>query len=62
MDWGDGIWVAVGLVFVIEGLLPLVSPTGWRRMFVQFMQLRDGQIRFIALLGVAIGVAMLVLA
>lgn len=62
MDWGDGIWVAVGLVFVIEGLLPLVSPTGWRHMFVQFMQLRDGQIRFIALLGVAIGVAMLVLA
>jgi hypothetical protein len=43
----------------IEGLLPFVSPAGWRRVFTQMVQLRDGQIRFFALLCILSGVAML---
>jgi uncharacterized protein YjeT (DUF2065 family) len=42
-------WLALGLVFVIEGLFPFVSPAGWRRMFFQVLRLNDGQIRFFAL-------------
>lgn len=58
MELGDSIWYAIALVFLIEGLVPFISPTGWRRMFLQLTQLRDGQIRFFALLSIAVGVLM----
>ena len=61
MEWGDSIWSAIALVFLIEGLVPFISPAGWRRMFVQLTSLRDGQIRFFALLSIAAGVMMLCL-
>lgn len=51
----------MALVFLIEGLLPFVSPAGWRQMFSQLIQLRDGQIRFFALLSMVVGLAMLIL-
>ncbi|WP_119967447.1 DUF2065 domain-containing protein [Simplicispira lacusdiani] len=61
MGWDDSIWTAVALVLLIEGLVPFVSPAGWRRMFAQLVQLRDGQIRFFALVSMAAGALMLVL-
>ncbi len=48
-------WLALGLVLVFEGLLPLISPGGWRRVFSQMLTLRDGQIRFFGLLSVVAG-------
>ena len=42
----DALWSALALVLVIEGLLPFVSPGGWRRGVGQLMPLRDGQLRF----------------
>ena len=59
MEWGDSIWTAFALVFLIEGLVPFISPAGWRRMFDQLIRLRDGQIRFFALLSIAAGALML---
>ena len=29
VDGSDLIWTALGLVFVIEGLMPFISPAGW---------------------------------
>jgi uncharacterized protein YjeT (DUF2065 family) len=51
----DLLWSALALVLVIEGLMPLLSPGNWRRMFMQVMQLSDGQIRFFGLCSVALG-------
>lgn len=51
----DALWQALAWVLVIEGLLPLLSPVRWRRMFSQILQLDDGQIRFLGLCSVAIG-------
>ncbi|MDR7305460.1 DUF2065 domain-containing protein [Rhodoferax saidenbachensis] len=51
----DSLWLALALVLVIEGLFPFVSPTGWRRMFAQLLQLQDGQIRFFGLLSILAG-------
>ena len=59
MELNDSLWTALALVLVIEGLLPFVSPAGWRRVFMQMVQLRDGQIRFFALVCVLSGIAML---
>lgn len=58
MELGDSIWSAIALVFLIEGLVPFISPAGWRRMFTQLTLLGDGQIRFFALLSIAVGVLM----
>jgi uncharacterized protein YjeT (DUF2065 family) len=59
VELNDSLWTALALVLVIEGLLPFVSPAGWRRVFTQMVQLRDGQIRFFALLCIVSGIAML---
>ena len=49
------LWVALGLVLVIEGVLPFATPGGWRRMFQQILQMRDGQIRFFGLCSILVG-------
>ena len=46
---GNSIWLALALVLVIEGLLPMVSPLSWRKAFSQALKLSDGQIRFFGL-------------
>jgi uncharacterized protein YjeT (DUF2065 family) len=40
-------------------LLPFISPRTWRQTFLQLMQLNDGQIRFIGLGCVLIGILLL---
>jgi len=52
LDSGDVFWLALALVLVIEGLFPLLSPTQWKRMFSQILQMREGQIRFFGLCSV----------
>ena len=52
-------WLALALVLVIEGLFPFVSPTGWRKMFAQLLQLNDGQIRFFGLCSILVGLALI---
>lgn len=52
-------WAALALVLVLEGLFPFISPKGWREMFAQLLALRDGQIRFIGLFCIAVGLALL---
>jgi uncharacterized protein len=53
------VWSAIALVLVIEGLLPFLSPNGWRRGFGQLMQLRDGQLRFFGLCSITLGLLLL---
>jgi uncharacterized protein len=52
---GNGLWLALALVLVLEGLMPFLSPTGWRRMFEQVLKMNDGQIRFFGLCSVVLG-------
>jgi uncharacterized protein YjeT (DUF2065 family) len=55
----SSIWLALGMglamVLVIEGLLPLLSPTSWRKAFEQALRMNDGQIRFFGLCSVVLG-------
>jgi uncharacterized protein YjeT (DUF2065 family) len=57
----NALLLALGLVFVFEGLLPLIAPQAWRQVFAQMLQLRDGQLRFFGLLSVAAGLVLLLL-
>lgn len=51
---------AAGLMLVLEGLLPLISPHRWRSVFEQAAKLADGQVRFMGLLALLIGAAVLI--
>ncbi|HEX5312597.1 DUF2065 domain-containing protein [Aquabacterium sp.] len=55
MSLSDALWLACGLVLVLEGLMPAINPAAWRRMFEQLLQLRDEQIRFVGLLSMVVG-------
>jgi len=46
---------ALALVMVIEGLMPLISPARWREVFSRILALSDGQIRFIGLASMLMG-------
>lgn len=48
----SALFLALGLVLIIEGLMPLLFPRQWRQLFQQIMALTDGQLRFIGLLAV----------
>ena len=55
----DTLWLALALVLVIEGLFPFLSPAGWRRMFSQILQLRDGQLQLIGMCSILAGCLMI---
>ncbi|NBY68537.1 MAG: DUF2065 domain-containing protein [Betaproteobacteria bacterium] len=59
MSFWSSILVAIALVLIFEGLLPLISPPKWREMFKQLLQLEDGQIRFFGLAIVLLGLFLL---
>ena len=53
--------VALSLVFVIEGILPFVSPGQWRQVLVMLIQMDDRRIRLMGLVSMLIGTALLYL-
>jgi uncharacterized protein YjeT (DUF2065 family) len=56
---GELLLGAFALMLVIEGLLPFISPTRWRKVFESAMKLSDGQIRFIGLASMLAGLVLL---
>ena len=52
---GSSIGLAIALVLIIEGLLPMISPISWRKAFVQALKMNDGQIRFFGLCSFLVG-------
>lgn len=51
---------ALGLMLVLEGLLPLLAPSAWRETFNRLVQLRDGQLRFMGVVSIITGLIFLV--
>ena len=49
------LWTALALVLVLEGLLPFVAPRLWRDSFRRLTELTDGQLRFVGVLSIGIG-------
>ena len=54
--------MAFALVLIIEGALPFLAPSVWRDTFRRVMLLSDGQIRFVGLASMLVGVLLLALA
>jgi uncharacterized protein len=50
---------AVALMLVFEGILPFLAPGLWRETFRRLTEMSDGQIRFIGLTSMLIGLILL---
>ena len=53
--------MAFALMLIIEGILPFISPRMWREAFIKMTELDDGQLRFIGLTSMIIGLALFML-
>lgn len=52
---------AFALMLVIEGVLPFVVPRLWRDTFRRLTEMSDGQIRFVGLTSMLVGLLLLLL-
>jgi uncharacterized protein YjeT (DUF2065 family) len=50
---------AMALVLVIEGIMPFISPKGWRQTMLQASQLEDKALRSIGLASMLAGAVLL---
>jgi uncharacterized protein YjeT (DUF2065 family) len=50
--------LAFALMLVLEGLMPFLAPAAWRDMFRRVIELNDGQIRFIGLAAILVGLGL----
>lgn len=51
----------MGLMLVLEGILPFLAPQSWRQTFRRMIELKDGQLRFVGLLSMAGGLLLMLL-
>lgn len=55
----DTLLAAFGLMLVLEGVLPFLAPVRWRETFRRLIEFSDGQIRFIGLTSMIIGLVVI---
>jgi uncharacterized protein YjeT (DUF2065 family) len=41
--------IALGLMLVLEGIMPFIFPAAWRETLSRIAQFQDGQVRFLGL-------------
>lgn len=58
LDWVMG---ALALMLVFEGALPFLSPSLWRQVFERAVRMTDGQIRFLGMSSMLVGMLLLAL-
>ena len=51
--------IGLALMLVIEGIMPFLFPAQWRDTFRRLVQLTDGQLRFIGLTSMLVGLLLL---
>ena len=55
------VFAALGLMLVLEGILPFAFPRVWREAFKRFTEMSDGQIRFAGLTSMLVGLILFLL-
>ena len=51
--------MALALMLILEGVLPFIAPNLWRDTFRKITQMSDGQIRFVGLSSMLVGLLLL---
>ena len=60
MNWAD-LWAALALVLILEGLIPFLSPRGYRNMVQQMAAMPEKTLRNVGLLLMFAGLVLLLL-
>ena len=53
------LWVGMALMLVIEGIMPFLNPTAFKKTLLQMCAMQDSQLRTIGLLSMLLGVVLL---
>jgi len=56
---GTTFLMALALMLILEGVLPFLAPNLWRDTFRRITQMTDGQIRFVGLSSMLVGLLLL---
>ena len=56
---GTTLAMALALMLILEGVLPFLAPSLWRDTFRRITQMSDGQIRFVGLSSMIVGLLIL---
>ena len=56
---GTTFLLALALMLILEGVLPFLAPNLWRDTFRRITQMSDGQIRFVGLSSMIVGLMIL---
>jgi uncharacterized protein YjeT (DUF2065 family) len=56
---GTTFLLALALMLILEGVLPFIAPNLWRETFRRITQMTDGQIRFVGLSSMLVGLLVL---
>jgi uncharacterized protein YjeT (DUF2065 family) len=59
MGTGSVFLMALALMLILEGVLPFLAPNLWRDTFRRITQMSDGQIRFVGLSSMIVGLLLL---
>jgi uncharacterized protein YjeT (DUF2065 family) len=57
----ENLLLAFALMLVLEGLLPFIAPNSWRETFRRLIEFSDGQIRFIGLTSMIVGLVLIMI-
>lgn len=52
---------ALALVLVLEGIVPFLSPSGWKQAVMQLLRVSDQTLRLVGLSSMIVGVVLLYL-
>ena len=56
----ESLLLALGLMLVLEGILPFLAPSIWRQTFERMTRFADGQLRFMGLTSMIIGLLLII--
>jgi uncharacterized protein YjeT (DUF2065 family) len=57
----DDLWVAMALMLVLEGMVPFLTPRGFKQMMQSVVRIEDRQLRIAGLVSMVVGVVLLYL-
>jgi len=55
------LWQALALVLIVEGIMPFAFPATWRETMQRLQKLSDGQLRYIGLVVLSLGLILFTL-
>ncbi|MDE2423783.1 MAG: DUF2065 domain-containing protein [Betaproteobacteria bacterium] len=51
--------MAIGMVLILEGIMPVIAPRQWRNTLLKLTQLSDGQVRWIGVIVMILGIVII---